>query len=59
MDIINTDGSRRQIDLINPLNALLISDHHFSDKKGGFFSIESTKETLNSLLILIKEHQPY
>ncbi|UCE12637.1 MAG: metallophosphoesterase family protein [Candidatus Heimdallarchaeota archaeon] len=58
MELSSRDGSFHQIFLKNPLNALLISDFHFSDDGSSYFSIESNKDTMDFLPILIKEITP-
>jgi metallophosphoesterase superfamily enzyme len=57
MDLLNRDGSIRQISPLKALNALLTSDHHFSNKPG-YFSIESTEETMKCFSRLIEEISP-
>ncbi|MFW9856628.1 MAG: metallophosphoesterase [Candidatus Thorarchaeota archaeon] len=57
MDLLNRDGSIRQICLLRPLNALLTSDHHFSNRYG-YFSVESVEETMKCFSRLIRETRP-
>ncbi|MFX1284853.1 MAG: metallophosphoesterase [Promethearchaeota archaeon] len=58
MDLINTDGTIEQIILSKPLNALLISDQHFSDSNQSYFSIESIAPTMACLQRLITKVKP-
>lgn len=58
MELLSKDGSFHQISLKKPLNALLMSDFHFSDNGNSYFSIESNKNTMDFLPILILETKP-
>lgn len=58
MELINVNKTTKQIIPSMPLNALLISDHHFLDNNFGYFSVNSTKLTMDCLSRLIAKFKP-